>query len=544
MAPQKKKKSNIFKKVGQGIGNFVKGAIKAVTTKPTNLGANVSGSLQQSVSAPNFSNIGSKIKQNINQTKSNIQSTPVPTIGGKTSGGMSIAPKGTTISGGKAKPGDYPMSYIPGTEGGMSFVPPSTSSGTNMSIAPNMTEVPKGGKTTNNGTPTQIIDPTTAFFDTFGQQNEPTYKSSQAIAGTEMNSTTPSLPTTDTKGKIDFPAITKDLESLYNYDTQSAETAQQEIDKIMKNLEKKIPNNEQIYNDALAQSGKEEAQKLFNEKQAQLSAITAKANADKLSLIGQGRGIPEAIIGGQQAQIDREAAIRALPVAAELEAAKGNLEMATENLNTLYKIKSEDASNKYAFKVKVADYAIQFATKEQAKKIEYLKAAYKEQTDREQENIAQLNKLAIELAKNGKPFTFLKNIDTKDSNAVFTAIQMAGNSLMDVKSSGSSSNYYTVQPGDTGRTIAAKLGLTWEALDQLNPGVDWNNLRPGVQKLNTDTGDLKQTTTPEIGALSPANLAAGVNYMINHGATPEELEAFKTDREVQAYILQKIQEEN
>jgi hypothetical protein len=71
-----------------------------------------------------------------------------------------------------------------------------------------------------------------------------------------------------------------------------------------------------------------------NNYSAQLNTIVANRDANLLRVEGQGRGIPETIIGGQQAQINKEAAIQALPVQAQLSAAQGNLELAQSHINT------------------------------------------------------------------------------------------------------------------------------------------------------------------------------------------------------------------
>jgi hypothetical protein len=125
------------------------------------------------------------------------------------------------------------------------------------------------------------------------------------------------------------------------------------------------PSTERIYDRAERDAGVQEKQSLVNTYQNQLNAIVSKAQADKLSLIGQGRGVTEAIIGGQQAQIDREAAIRSLPVAAQLTAAQGDLEMAKSHLETLFSIRKEDALNKYNHKTKLAETIFNYADKKQ-----------------------------------------------------------------------------------------------------------------------------------------------------------------------------------
>lgn len=168
---------------------------------------------------------------------------------------------------------------------------------------------------------------------------------------------------------------------------------------------KKPPSMENIYQDAEEDAGVQEKQKLVNTYQNQLNAIVAKAQADKLSLIGQGRGVTEAIIGGQQAQIDREAAIQSLPIAAQLTAAQGDLEMAKSHLETLFSIRKEDALAKYNHKTKLAETIFNYADSKQ-------KLALQEKTKNEDRaftlmtnNLNYAQTLAAKAIDNGQPST-------------------------------------------------------------------------------------------------------------------------------------------
>jgi len=102
-----------------------------------------------------------------------------------------------------------------------------------------------------------------------------------------------------------------------------------------------------------------------NDYTAQLNQIVSKQNQDLLSLPGQGRGIPEAIIGGQQAQINREAAIRSLPIQSTIAIAQGNLGLAQDYLKTLIEIKTESVNNNYEYKVAVFNSVSDYLTKEE-----------------------------------------------------------------------------------------------------------------------------------------------------------------------------------
>lgn len=94
---------------------------------------------------------------------------------------------------------------------------------------------------------------------------------------------------------------------------------------------------------AESEAGIQQARQRVQNTQANINAITAEMNARILQEEGQGRGIPLDVIGGRQAQISREAAIRLLPLQAQLAADQGNLEMAQENTKQLFKIYADDA---------------------------------------------------------------------------------------------------------------------------------------------------------------------------------------------------------
>lgn len=132
------------------------------------------------------------------------------------------------------------------------------------------------------------------------------------------------------------------------------------------------PSEESLYKQAQDQTGIIQKQQAVSDLSGQLNQITAQSQANQLQVTGQGRGIPEAIIGGQQAQISREAAIQSLPVAAQLAAAQGNLAMAEQNLNTLFKIKSDDAAAKYDYQKTLISTVYDFASKQEKSQFDFI----------------------------------------------------------------------------------------------------------------------------------------------------------------------------
>lgn len=135
----------------------------------------------------------------------------------------------------------------------------------------------------------------------------------------------------------------------------------------------KPPSGEAIYNAQYKADGIAQKQQAVNDYTAQLNTIVANRDANVLKVEGQGRGIPDVIIGGQQAQINKEAAIAALPIQAQLAAAQGNLELAQSHLDTMFKIKSQDATNQYNYKTKLLDSVYNFASGIEKSKLDDLK---------------------------------------------------------------------------------------------------------------------------------------------------------------------------
>lgn len=175
---------------------------------------------------------------------------------------------------------------------------------------------------------------------------------------------------------------------------QVAIDAKTEKDTALQDLLKSMsetPSSEESFARAQRESGVLEQQKIVGDLTGQLNAIVAKGQAQQLAQVGQGRGIPEAIIGGIQAQIGRETAIAALPVQAQLSAAQGNLEMANENLETLFKIYSEDAEREYNNKKEMKKLVYDIASEKEKRALDKLdkqeERAYQETKDLNDERL-------------------------------------------------------------------------------------------------------------------------------------------------------------
>lgn len=137
---------------------------------------------------------------------------------------------------------------------------------------------------------------------------------------------------------------------------------------------------------------------------SQLNQIQANAQADQLKLEGQGRGVTDVIIGGQQAQIAREAAIRALPVQAQLAAAQGDLELAQTHVDKMFQIKSQDAQAQYQWKSQVISTVYQFASQQEQRRLDEIRRKEDRAWETEKMTLSLANdvaKTAIEYGQGG-----------------------------------------------------------------------------------------------------------------------------------------------
>lgn len=135
---------------------------------------------------------------------------------------------------------------------------------------------------------------------------------------------------------------------------------------------------------------------------SQLNAITSSRDAEILKLEGQGRGQTQGFIGGEQARINREAAIQALPVQAQLAAAQGNLEMAQSRVNTLFQIKAQDIAAQNAYKTNLANSVMQYANAAQQNILNAKLGDIQKQEQREQQAIADAKNVAMQAIEYGQ----------------------------------------------------------------------------------------------------------------------------------------------
>ena len=186
----------------------------------------------------------------------------------------------------------------------------------------------------------------------------------------------------------------------YNAVAQSNQTNQTSLQAYIDNIKGIQPQNQEAdYLKREKQAGIQNLQQSVNDYTSQLNTIVKHSDAEALGLEGQGRGITESIIGGQQAQIRREAAIQALPIQAQLDAAQGNLTAATARLDKLWSIHKEDVTNEYNYKKSVFDAVFSFASKSEQNLLDARLSDIKSADAKTQSNLdlaQQWSKMAVQ----------------------------------------------------------------------------------------------------------------------------------------------------
>lgn len=109
-------------------------------------------------------------------------------------------------------------------------------------------------------------------------------------------------------------------------------------------------------------------QKEVDDLSAQIAAVDAEANTQNLKLEDnavKGGDVSSGFLSRQQQEVNRQAAIKKLPLTAQLNAANGRLGAAQDNINTMMSLIEKDQANKYKYQTDLIDWAMTFADKDQ-----------------------------------------------------------------------------------------------------------------------------------------------------------------------------------
>lgn len=146
-------------------------------------------------------------------------------------------------------------------------------------------------------------------------------------------------------GLIEREGVIKDTDgNVVPAKEEKMSDARTALDDMLDSL-REPPSEAKLYEKAIEESGLKEALARRNSSQNALNAITTRMNQDILQLrtTAAKEGVTEAVYGGQVSQITRDANIQSLPIQAQLAADQGDVELAQENTNTLFKLYANDA---------------------------------------------------------------------------------------------------------------------------------------------------------------------------------------------------------
>lgn len=356
----------------------------------------------------------------------------------------------------------------------------SSSSGSGGSNSSGSARVVTGGSNPNNLTTEQVI----AFQKANGlvpdgiigpktqaKFNETKYNTTPIIAVPDVTKETKPFPEKEAD-TYNYDALLSVEENQKNYD----ELAKKELDKNLKYIKNNLYPESGV--DAYAQMEEDaniaRKEKAVSEIEAKIKGITTRAEAQKLSLVGQGRGIPEAIIGGQQAQIAREAAIEVLPLTAVQAAAQADLQYAQDRVDKMFQIKMNDIDRQANYEAKVFDYLKDYSDSKMKRLLDDIQTNKQMEYAQQKADIEKIKDYAYDVASNGASASVI--------NAVYNAKTLkealvAGKSYIAEPSTTKPKSQTAINLGfsnflRTGKTPAGeKIGNPMGADGYVDPGV-------------------------------------------------------------------------
>lgn len=153
------------------------------------------------------------------------------------------------------------------------------------------------------------------------------------------------------------------------------------------------------------QAGIEAKQQEVNNLNQQLNMVNAEAQQANLTLESQagGKDVTTQFLGRQQQEVNRQAAIKALPIQAQLLAAQGNLKAAQERVDRLFQIQTDYAEQKLAYENKKIDAVYQWATDEQKAKLDEKRLKNEQDFQLKRDEAAREHDIAMEELKQKDP---------------------------------------------------------------------------------------------------------------------------------------------
>lgn len=342
----------------------------------------------------------------------------------------------------------------------------------------------------------------------------PAVAGATAIIGSNAASIAP--PATDTSA----PATTSSIESSMN----------DLFSKYLGNLPTP-PSSTDLYNSDYADAGIDDKQNQANADEqavndangnlnsvnASIAGLTAESNAAKLNQENTFGTTGNTV--GQQAEIDRDYAVKAMPLQvqalaaqASVAAAQGKatlsaniLAQAQQHLTTLFGIQSTDATNTYNYNKDLITSVYNFASSQEQNQLDDLKTQQDQAYTSQQNNLNYAQSIATTAISNGqgalagKIMALDPTSSTYEKDVSALAAQVSSPTLNSLDTTqASTTQSYALKAGDDPYNIAQENGTDMATLQKLNPSVtDWHNLPVGY-KLNLPLANGVLSTNPTV----------------------------------------------
>ena len=181
-----------------------------------------------------------------------------------------------------------------------------------------------------------------------------------------------------------------------------------------------------IYANEASAAGLTDKQNAVSRLTGRLNSIVAKNQADQLRLeqANSSNDVSKGVFNAQVARLNREAAIAALPVQAQLAAAQGDYEMAQQHVDKMYQIKSQDALAQYQWKNKVLDSVYSFANAQEQRRLDDLKVKEDRKYTEQQDFLKTQRSLLSSALQQGAPSSVISAIG--EATTVLDVLTAAG----------------------------------------------------------------------------------------------------------------------
>ena len=214
---------------------------------------------------------------------------------------------------------------------------------------------------------------------------------------------TPSLANlgwTIQNGKLVAPSEKDATKSTDTYSKENLGKWKSMLKDLLPQPESQFDEYKQLEQDAQLQQKKD----TMNALTARLNDVTATRDSQLLQLrgIGAKEGVTETVYGGQQAEINREAAIKSLPIAAQLSAAQNDYQTAQEHVDKYFSILSADSTAQYNYQKSLISSVMDYADKEEQRKLNLLDKAVTRQQQLEDDNLSKAWSLVNSARESGQ----------------------------------------------------------------------------------------------------------------------------------------------